>query len=117
METAKWQQTPCPEWCSAEHTDDDHPEDRSHRDDGFAVPITVRERAIVDDQLVERITELPLVIGRWQRDGEQRLWWHLGVDGGAMVEMSEASVLKLMRTLGHLQGESPEAPQAGPGQA
>jgi len=98
----EWQQQPCPEWCTVIHTDGDHPDDRSHRDDGVVVPVIARRRYYEGDALVERIEAVQIVLGRWQRDGEEQSWRFLGIDGGGELELSEASFVRLADTMRRL---------------
>lgn len=112
LETAEWQQQLCPPWCSVVHTDHDHPEDRSHRDDGAPIPIVMRKRAIVDDELVDHAVEASLLVGRWQRDGDRHVWWHLGIDGDVELEVSTESLSRVVQTLQGLLAEAQEALQS-----
>lgn len=34
-----WLLGPCPDWCTRTHRESDHPEDRSHQDDGVALAV------------------------------------------------------------------------------
>lgn len=118
MYSAKWQQQPCPEWCTVAHTDEDHPHDRTHRDDGVAVPAILRKRFFDEGVLVEHNLESQIVLGRWQRDGEEQAWRFLGTDDGVEIELSEESFQRLavaiseMRTLDDRlqQGNPPPEP-------
>jgi len=38
-----WLTEPCPPWCTREHHEDDHPEDRIHQDDGVVIPVVLAE--------------------------------------------------------------------------
>lgn len=86
-----WQRQPCPEWCTATHEDSDHPDDRSHRDDGIAVPIILRRRSFAQLALVEHVEPGHMILGRWQRDGQPQSWRFLGIDDGLEIEISEES--------------------------
>lgn len=108
LETAEWQQQPCPAWCTVEHTDHDHPDDRSHRDDGVPVPIVMRTRTVVDGRMADQTAEASLVTGRWQRDGDRELWWSLGIDGDASLEVTTESLARVVETLQGLLAEAQE---------
>lgn len=41
---AAWQSEPCPAWCTQQHRDDDHPEDRFHDSVATRVPMVFAER-------------------------------------------------------------------------
>lgn len=97
-----WQRSACPDWCVIEHTEDDHPDDRAHRDAGREVRLALRARGFERGRLVERFPEETLILGRWQRDGESRVWYFLGTDSGTEYELSEASLRSLISELGKL---------------
>lgn len=41
---AIWQTEPCPPWCTQDHRDDDHPDDRYHDSAVTRVPVILIER-------------------------------------------------------------------------
>lgn len=94
-----WQHSACPEWCIIDHAEGDHPDDRAHRDAGRSVILTLRVRDFIEEKLVERIVEQNLILGRWQHDGDSRVWYFLGTDDGIDYELSEASLRRLVSEL------------------
>lgn len=99
MSEPHWQQHPCPEWCSVVHSEDDHPDDRSHRDEGFTVAAAVHRRRLAGTELIRSVEPTELTIGRWRRDGEQQLWFYLGEDHGFALELSEESFYRLTEAM------------------
>lgn len=61
--------------------------------------LTLRMRDFVEEKLVERIVEQNLILGRWQHDGESRVWYFLGTDHGIEYELNEASLRRLISGL------------------
>ncbi|MBK0419913.1 hypothetical protein JD276_12815 [Leucobacter sp. CSA1] len=102
-----WQRHLCPPWCTVVHTEQDHPDDRTHRDDGVALSVVARRRTFVDSTLVERTEERTLILGRWQRDGDRRRWFFLGDDEGLELELDEASFVRLIHSMSALATEAP----------
>lgn len=94
----------CPDWCTVAHSEKDHPDDRSHRDDGVAVPMVFRRRSFAGARLVEEITQGHLVLGRWQREGDPRTWYSLGDDEGREFELSEESFRRLVAAMQRMAG-------------
>jgi hypothetical protein len=94
---AVWQSEPCPPWCSGEHHDDDHPDDRYHDSPSVQVPVTVMERdhaagpgrwiplpgeiTIITSQHADT-GEMVTFIGRADRRDQQL---HLTPDGAARL--------------------------------
>ncbi|RGE19814.1 hypothetical protein [Leucobacter sp. wl10] len=111
--TPSWQSGACPDWCTVEHAEQDHPDDRSHRDDGIAVPVAFRIRRFVGAELVEEVAQGHLVLGRWQRDGDPRTWYLLGDDNGTELELSEESFRRLVDSMQRLI-DGPPAMRAQP---
>lgn len=95
------------------HADEDHPHDRTHRDDGVSVPAILRERAFEDGILTERAVEGHIVLGRWQRDGEDQVWRFIGTDEGVELELSEESFHRLVIAMAELNARQAPPPEPG----
>ena len=107
MFRTSWQSSPCPEWCVIDHDEADHPDDRAHRDAGIAIPAVFRHRDFHEGRLVERIHEGSLTLGRWQRDGEDRVWYFIGDDAGLEIEISAESFARVTDEMVRLREGDP----------
>ena len=95
MSVPTWQVDPCPDWCTIEHQEHDHPDDRAHRDDGVAVAITIRVRTF-EREIVEHVEPVEVILGRWKRDGEAHTWRFIGADTGLEIELTEESFQRVL---------------------
>ncbi len=102
-----WQRSPCPEWCVIDHAEEDHPDDRAHRDAGREIPVRLRVSDFSGSQATEHLREERLVLGRWQRDGESRTWYFLGNDHGVALELSEDSARRVAEELARVLDPDP----------
>jgi len=99
MSRPSWQVTECPAWCVVEHQEDDHPDDRTHRDAGVDIPVVTRRRHYERDELVADVECGYFTLGRWQRDGEHEVWISLGDNDSHDFEVGRDSFLRLIRAM------------------
>lgn len=99
---ARWQEDDCPAWCTREHRDDDHPEDRRHLGESRAVPVIAQHRELRESGLVEVVEAIELEIGLSRRDGETTTWVYLGDGRRQHLELSMESARWVWRELGRL---------------
>lgn len=82
-----WQRDPCPAWCTAQHSECDHADDRVHHTDGISVSTIGRRRQMVDERLVVTEEEVDLEVGIARDDGQQNTWLYIGSGPASCVEV------------------------------
>jgi hypothetical protein len=60
-----WLTTPCPDWCTRRHLEQDPPADRAHQDDGVVVPMLL---ARTDEATLEPVPYAADVVVRLVRE-------------------------------------------------
>lgn len=82
-----WQRSPCPPWCTSDHHEHDHADDRLHRSAGIVVPVVSRRLSQLDPvrhDAAGREYEL----GLSQRDDGGETWVYLGAGPQECLELS-----------------------------
>ena len=93
-----WQLDDCPAWCAVDHSEEDHPDDRSHRTDAPSVPVIARTRRF-DDGLAFETEAMDFEVGMSRRDGDADTWIYVGAGGEQQIEVSRESARRLLRAL------------------
>ena len=91
-----WQSDPCPPWCTGEHAELDHPDDRVHRSRSMAVPVVAR-RTWFEGEGIRRsaeATEFEVALSRV--DGESETWLYVGAGPALSIEVTAESADRLV---------------------
>ncbi len=94
-----WQIDECPSWCTGEHREGDHPDDRVHRGVPTTVPVVAR-RTSFEAAGVRRdtdATEFEVALSRV--DGEPETWLYVGAGPAAAIDVSGESGERLVRAM------------------
>ena len=96
-----WLHEPCPAWCTREHREDDHPEDRVHQDDGVVIaavlgdahPTTLAVSGRPTELVVQRYRPIPRRTPTWLRIEEP--------EGGSRTPLllTDETAVRLRRAL------------------
>lgn len=95
-----WLLAPCPPWCTREHLEDDHPEDRTHEDDGVVITAVVGD--IDPDTLRPSSRPVELVVRRFRSTSEEHPDWVAILDTEdtrTRLVLTEQSAARLRRAL------------------
>lgn len=94
-----WLHDPRPDWCTREHHEDDHPEDRIHQDDGVVIAANVGDPDPLTLAITGRATEL--VIQRCRSTGSAvPTWVRISeTEGPAGLTLTEETAGLLQRRL------------------
>jgi len=84
-----WQRDDCPEWCTATHREDDHPDDRKHVSTVSAVPVIALDPDRAPGTDTARAGEVIVVLHR--RCNESQTWLYVGDGWDHAVELSVES--------------------------
>lgn len=95
-----WLHEACPSWCTREHREDDHPEDRIHQDEGVVIaavvgdahPTTLTVTARATELVVQRYRPIPHLTPTWVRIVEPE-------GGRAPLLLTEETARRLGRAL------------------
>ena len=94
-----WQADECPPWCTGEHGERDHPDDRVHRGRSTAVPVVAR-RAWFDGEGIRRSAEaVDFEVALSRVDGEPETWLYVGAGPGLSIEVTAESAERLVRAM------------------
>lgn len=94
-----WQADPCPPWCTDEHSERDHPDDRVHRSRSAGVPVVAR-RAWFEGEGIRRSAEAAdFEVALARVDGEPETWLYVGAGPGISIEVTAESADRLFRAM------------------
>ncbi|MBX3100766.1 MAG: hypothetical protein KF761_14460 [Salinibacterium sp.] len=99
-----WQIDPCPPWCEATHSSDDHPDDRVHRSEGITISTTTRRRHIDGDHLGSIEEEVDLEVGIARADGDTATWLYIGAGPASSVEVQLEAADEIVAAILRLSG-------------
>lgn len=94
-----WQADPCPSWCTGDHAEQDHPDDRVHRGRALTVPVVAR-RTWFEGGGIRRsaeATEFEVAVSRV--DGESETWLYVGAGPAVSIEVTTESAERLARAV------------------
>lgn len=102
-----WQHSDCPAWCTREHTEIDHEDDRDHQSDATIVPVVRLLKQFEGSQLQREAVadEVAMVVFQHQADDE---WWlslGLAQQDVLSLHLSQESAGRLARSLHALLGQ------------
>lgn len=104
LQRPSWQRGPCPTWCSRDHQEDDHPEDRLHQSAGTVIPAMV-----VEDPLATppRMRQTELVVLAVQHHEHDTPWIRVEAteDGSPRLALAAATMHSLVPILHTLASE------------
>lgn len=78
-----WLHEDCPSWCTVDHDEADHPDDRKHRNDAKVLPVVLASRLPGR----ELPTAAECVVELSRRVGERETWVYVGEAEGAEHRM------------------------------
>ncbi|MBN9240800.1 MAG: hypothetical protein BGO97_13885 [Micrococcales bacterium 70-64] len=90
-----WQLDECPAWCSVEHAEGDHPDDRVHRSPGVAVPVVARRTSFEGAGIVRGSEAAELEVALARVDGESQTWLYAGEGPRSAIEVTVESAERL----------------------
>lgn len=94
-----WQVDECPSWCTGEHREADHPDDRVHRGVPITVPVVAR-RTWFDAAGIRRdseATDFEVALSRV--DGDDETWLYAGSGPAAAIDVTAESAQRLVRAI------------------
>ena len=96
---APWPPDHCPAWCVADHSPDDHPDDRVHQSSSRRFGVVTLRTEFLDDGVARTATaaEYELVLFQPQLDPEP--WIHVGAEDERGTDLSLESARRLAAAL------------------
>ncbi len=94
-----WQRDGCPDWCSGEHGEFDHPDDRAHRSSSLAVPVTVRRTWFEGGSIRHAVDDAEFEVGMSQVDGDTEIWFYVGDGPARSIEIDVQSAARLVEAM------------------
>lgn len=84
-----WLREPCPWWCTREHDEDDHPEDRYHRSEASLAPAVAGHTDVLP--MTASLEAVEVIVRRGRHVGESVEW--------LAIESDELQRLRLLLTV------------------
>lgn len=94
-----WQSDECPPWCTNEHGELDHPDDRVHRSSSVAVPVIARRTWFEGDHIRRAAEAADVEVALSRVDGERDVWLYVGAGPVMSIEVTAESAQRLVQVM------------------